>query len=296
MLRDVLARATPASMNDTSIGVYARLRPGAEADTEVEVKRKAGEQRHVQVRNLEFSLDWVFDEHAPQQDVFDRVAKERVARVLEGYNVCILAYGQTGSGKTHTMFGPDEVLSDWGNPNHAALHGVAPRAIQALFDRVTVGKDSGTRVTCSYVEVYNEELRDLLDAREKKLHIREDAARGIFVDGCVEEPLASIEDAMKLLERGAAARATEATKLNNRSSRSHAILTIIVERRQHLVEDSHGDVRASTHVALVRSKIHCVDLAGSERQAKTQASGDRLKEATKINLSLVFHLTPKLAQ
>ena len=224
MLRDVLARATPASINDTSIGVYARLRPGAEADTEVEVKRKAGEQRHVQVRNLEFSLDWVFDEHAPQQDVFDRVAKERVARVLEGYNVCILAYGQTGSGKTHTMFGPDEVLSDWGNPNHAALHGVAPRAIQALFDRVTVGRDSGTRVTCSYVEVYNDSVNDLLGAR-KGMPLRE-AAQGVVVDGLAVEEVASLRQTMAAVGRGNALRVVAGMKMNARSSRGHAVLTV----------------------------------------------------------------------
>ena len=191
------------------------------------------------MRNLEFSLDWVFDEHAPQQDVFDRVAKasacpslasprlasprltsartlsphqERVARVLEGYNVCILAYGQTGSGKTHTMFGPDEVLSDWGNPNHAALHGVAPRAIQALFDRVTVGSDSGTRVTCSYVEVYNDSVNDLLGAR-KGMPLRE-AAQGVVVDGLAVEEVTSLRQTMAAVGRGNTLRVVAGMKMN----------------------------------------------------------------------------------
>ena len=250
MLRDARSRATPADLFDTSIGVYARLRPGAGAAADVEVKRKAGEQRHIQVRNLEFSLDWVFDENAPQEDVFDRVAKERVARVLEGYNVCILAYGQTGSGKTHTMFGPEKVLSDWGGP-HAELHGLAPRAIQALFDRVTVG--SGTRVSCSYVEVYNDSVNDLLGAR-KGLPLRE-AAQGVVVDGLAMEEVASLQQTMAAVGRGNAARVVAGMKMNARSSRGHAVLTVQLETRCAGV-DSTGT-------------LVLVDLAGMERPRKS---------------------------
>ena len=199
-----------------------------------------------------------------------------MARVLEGYNVCILAYGQTGSGKTHTMFGPDEVLSDWGNPQHAALHGVAPRAIQALFDRVTVGKDSGTRVTCSYVEVYNDSVNDLLGAR-KGLPLRE-AAQGVVVDGLAVEEVSSLRQTMAAVGRGNALRVVAGMKMNARSSRGHAVLTVRLETSTNGV-DSAGT-------------LVLVDLAGMESSKKSysvegdSAKAARREEARHINVSL----------
>jgi len=259
--------ARPAELRNVEVRV--RVRPGSKTS----VLRTA--PKELATADKKWTFDRVYAPSTRQEEIYDEAVRPLVEATLDGYNSTIFAYGQTGSGKTYTMGTGTETLSH--------NEGVVPRALRDLFAQET----SGLKIRGSYVEVYNEELRDLLDAREKKLHIREDAARGIFVDGCVEEPLASIGDAMKLLARGAAARATKATKLNNRSSRSHAILTIIVERRQHLVEDSRGDVRASTHVALVRSKIHCVDLAGSERCKRSGARGDRLKEGIHINGGLL---------
>ena len=122
-----------------------------------------------------------------------------------------------------------QVLSDWGNPNHAALHGVAPRAIQALFDSVRVGGDSGTRVTCSYVEVYNDSVNDLLGAR-KGVPLRE-AAQGVIVDGLAVEEVASLRQTMALVGRGNALRVVAGMKMNARSSRGHAVLTVRLETR-----------------------------------------------------------------
>ena len=146
-------------MASSSIGVYARIKPdanGAEPEGVSVVRDEAQQQKAILVRNLEFSLDWVFDRDAAQADVYEVVGRERVARVMDGYNVCILAYGQTGSGKTHTMFGPDEVLSDW--RSSAEMHGLALRGISDLFAAASSGKTSGASytVTCSYVEVYND--------------------------------------------------------------------------------------------------------------------------------------------
>ena len=109
--------AEPPELTDelNSVGVFARFRPGADAprDKSIVVRKRYGTQQDVQVRNLEFSLDYIFDTDASQEEVYEIVAEQRVARVVQGYNVCLLAYGQTGSGKTHTIYGPDKVLDDY---------------------------------------------------------------------------------------------------------------------------------------------------------------------------------------
>ena len=128
-----------------------------------------------------------------------------------------------------------QVLSDWGNPNHGALHGVAPRAIQALFDSVRVGGDSGTRVTCSYVEVYNDSVNDLLGAR-KGVPLRE-AAQGVVVDGLAVEEVASLRQTMALVGRGNALRVVAGMKMNARSSRGHAVLTVRTNRGDFVLDN-----------------------------------------------------------
>ena len=167
-----------------SIGVYARIRPGSD---EAELH---AQQQTVRVRNLGFTLDWAFGSASTQQECYDKVAKERVERVLHGYNVCILAYGQTGSGKTHTMFGPDEVVADLARSD-TAQHGLAPRSIQALFDSSgAAGGGAHNTITCSYLEVYNDQVNDLLGGG-KALPLRE-TAKGPHVDGLASEEVSSL--------------------------------------------------------------------------------------------------------
>jgi hypothetical protein len=252
-----------------NVEVRVRVRPGAKKSAV-----RTHSTKELSVDDKRWAFDRVYGPDSQQSDVYEEAVKPLVEATLDGYNSTVFAYGQTGSGKTYTMGTGHETLSK--------NEGVVPRALRDLFDT-----GSAVKIRGSYVEVYNEELRDLLDPAPKKLHIREDATRGIFVDGARQVSLTSVEDAVTLLERGAASRATEATRLNDRSSRSHAILTLTVERRKHLVEDSNGDVRASSHIAVVRSKIHCVDLAGSERCKRSGAQGARLKEGIHINGGLL---------
>ena len=245
-----------------NVEVRVRVRPGSKKSAV-----RTHSTKELSVDDKRWAFDRVYGPDSQQSDVYEEAVKPLVEATLDGYNSTVFAYGQTGSGKTYTMGTGHETLSH--------NEGVVPRALRDLFDH-----GSAVKIRGSYVEVYNEELRGLLGPAPKKLHIREDATRGIFVDGARQVSLTSVEDAVTLLERGAASRATEATKLNDRSSRSHAILTLTVERRKHLVEDSNGDVRASSHIAVVRSKIHCVDLAGSERCKRSGAQGARLKVRT----------------
>ena len=174
------------------------------------------------VRNLEFSLDHVFDADATQEAVYDVVGKERIGKVLNGYNVCVLAYGQTGSGKTYTMFGPDEVLADW-RGSSPEKHGLALRAIGDLFE--AAANIANASVTCSYVEVYNDQCNDLL-GRQRALPLREGPTKQPYIEGLLEESVGSLDAAMEALARGSKSRTVAQMRMNARSSRSHAVFSL----------------------------------------------------------------------
>lgn len=138
-----------------SIGVFARFKPIKEGDErgEIEVSKFLGQQKSVTVKSIEFSLDWVFDTESTQEELFKIAARDRVTALMGGYNVTLIAYGQTGSGKTHTMFGPDEVLTDFQGVS-PELYGLVPRCTIALFEGVeNADSDSTFIVQCSYLEV-----------------------------------------------------------------------------------------------------------------------------------------------
>lgn len=262
-----------------SIGVYARLRPGTERDASIVVRRRFDQQRLVQVRNLEFSMDWVFDSTASQEEVYETVGERRVARVLEGYNVCFLAYGQTGSGKTHTVYGPREVIDDWENSDES-LHGIAPRAVRDFFEGVyRAPPEMQFLVSASYCEVHNDSVNDLLAGR-KNLALRETSDQRVKVEGLSAEVVASPQEAMAALGRGNAARSTAAMKMNTRSSRSHAIFILAL---------SHVGGDAATHEM---GRLVLVDLAGMESSKKSysvagaSSKPQRREEAKNINTSL----------
>ena len=271
-----------------AVGVYARLRPdldsSAPRDDSIIVKKRFDQQRTVQVRNLEFSLDWVWDADAPQEEVYEILGRERVARVMHGYNLCIIAYGQTGSGKTYTMFGPDEVIRDWSGSD-VTLHGLAPRAIADIFASLrSAPKASQFVVMASYVEVYNDQCNDLLGGR-KGLVLRETAQRRVVVEGLVREVVTSETEVMDCLRRGNELRVVAAMKMNARSSRSHALFVLELHDVSS-VQDSGG---------AESGKLSLVDLAGMESSKKSyyvesvrgpSSAPQRREEARNINTSL----------
>jgi len=187
-----------------------------------------------------------------------------------GYNGTIFAYGQTGSGKTYTMLGED---------THDTTRGVIPNLNHDLFERISNSKKNvAFLVTVSYLEIYNEELRDLLRPSSKLLRIREHPDAGIYVEGLSEVVVTNEKELLDLLNRGNKVRKIAETSMNMRSSRSHTCFTICVEQKQ--ICDLPDKANRLT------AKINLVDLAGSERVAKTGAVGDRLKEGAYINKSL----------
>ena len=265
---------------DGNIRVCARVRPtfGEERSGEISISKRYGSQKSMQVRQLEFSLDYCFDEDAAQEDIFEEACREVVTSVLDGFNATIMAYGQTGSGKTHTMFGPDEVLADFANSDETQW-GIVPRACQLLFD--SLGESSASSpilVQASYIEVYNDRLHDLLGGG-KNLVMHEARGRGVVVDGLSLEMVSSAAEVMDALERGNAKRVVAKMSMNPRSSRGHAIFTIYVRELK-----SHGSERSA--------KLHLVDLAGMESSKKSYAvegasnNPARREEAKNINVSL----------
>eukprot|EP00658_Telonema_sp_P-2_P083741 TRINITY_DN9147_c0_g1_i5.p1 TRINITY_DN9147_c0_g1~~TRINITY_DN9147_c0_g1_i5.p1 ORF type:complete len:698 (+),score=208.67 TRINITY_DN9147_c0_g1_i5:111-2204(+) len=220
-----------------------------------------------------FTFDGAYGPDSKQSDVYAETGFPIVESVLEGYNGTIFAYGQTGTGKSHTMQGPQPIESQ---PRDQ--HGIIPNSFYHIFDTVssTVGKDFLVRA--SYLEIYNEEIRDLLGKDPKaKLDLKQHPDKGVFVKDLTNIVVKSVAEIDHVMMVGHKNRSVGATMMNHESSRSHSIFTITVETCQMGV-DKKPHIRAG--------KLNLVDLAGSERQTKTQSSGDRLKEATKINLSL----------
>ena len=163
------------------------------------------------------------------------------------------------------------------------MHGVIPRSVRDIFKNIQAKPDLTYKVRLSFMELYNEQLFDLLSSKTRRedtiVELREDGNKGIKVPGLTEMEIGSVDSTMAVLERASEGRVTAATAMNARSSRSHAILTLTIEARER---ERDGDGKA-----LTVSKFHLVDLAGSERQKKTKAKGDRLKEGININMGLL---------
>ncbi|XP_026815310.1 osmotic avoidance abnormal protein 3 isoform X1 [Rhopalosiphum maidis] len=218
-----------------------------------------------------FTFDGVYGPDSNTEQIYNDIAYPFVEGILEGYNCTVFAYGQTGCGKSFSMQGVD-------SPPHQ--RGIIPRAFEHVFEAISVTDDVKFLVLASYIEIYNEEVRDLLSTDTKRrLELKENPERGVYVHELSHHAVHDVIECQKLMEQGWRNRATGATMMNADSSRSHSIFTISVE-----MMSTSQDVDEIKSIK--RGKLSLVDLAGSERQAKTGASGDRLREATKINLSL----------
>ncbi|XP_040300999.1 kinesin-like protein KIF15 isoform X1 [Herpailurus yagouaroundi] len=273
----------PSNEGD-AIKVFVRIRPPTEgsgsADGEqnlcLSVLSSTTLRLHSNPEPKTFTFDHVADMHTTQESVFSTVAKGIVESCMSGYNGTIFAYGQTGSGKTFTMMGPSE--SDHFSHN---LRGVIPRSFEYLFslidrEKEKAGAGKSFLCKCSFIEIYNEQIYDLLDSASAGLYLREHIKKGVFVVGAVEQVVTSAAEAYQVLSGGWRNRRVASTSMNRESSRSHAVFTITIES----MEKSNETVNIRT------SLLNLVDLAGSERQKDTHAEGMRLKEAGNINRSL----------
>ncbi|XP_046701722.1 kinesin-like protein KIF1A isoform X13 [Silurus meridionalis] len=227
-----------------------------------------------------FSFDYSYWSHtspedinyASQQQVYNDIGEEMLLHAFEGYNVCIFAYGQTGAGKSYTMMGKQE----------KDQQGIIPQLCEDLFTKIN---DSNTdnsmsySVEVSYMEIYCERVRDLLNPKNKgNLRVREHPLLGPYVEDLSKLAVMSYNDIQDLMDSGNKARTVAATNMNETSSRSHAVFNIIFTQRRHDAETDNTSEKVS--------KISLVDLAGSERADSTGAKGTRLKEGANINKSL----------
>ncbi|XP_057289009.1 kinesin-like protein KIF17 [Pezoporus wallicus] len=217
----------------------------------------------------QFTFDGAYCQEHSTEQIYNEIAYPLVEGVTEGYNGTIFAYGQTGSGKSFTMQGVVEP---------SAQKGIIPRAFEHIFESVQCAENTKFLVRVSYLEIYNEDIRDLLGADTKqKLELKEHPEKGVYVKGLSLHTVHSVVQCEQLMEKGCGNRAVGYTLMNKDSSRSHAIFTVNMEICT-VDEQGLDHLRAA--------KLSLVDLAGSERQSKTRAVGERLKEAIKINLSL----------
>ncbi|KAJ3194326.1 hypothetical protein HK101_002995 [Irineochytrium annulatum] len=213
-----------------------------------------------------FSFDKIFDWNTSQGQVFDYAAGAVIEDVMRGYNGTIFAYGQTGSGKTHTMMG------DMENPD---MKGLTPRLVESIFQTIYKAPSNlEFTVKVSYMEIYMEKIRDLLNPQQDNLPIHEEKNKGVYVKGLLEVFVGSVDEVYDAMRRGQDSRVVASTNMNAESSRSHSIFVIQVKLENRV----DGSSRTG--------KLYLVDLAGSEKVGKTGASGQTLEEAKKINKSL----------
>ncbi|GAP85834.2 putative kinesin-II 85 kDa subunit [Rosellinia necatrix] len=217
---------------------------------------------------------WSFDKNDPnyagQENLHDDLGKPLLDNAFQGYNNCIFAYGQTGSGKSYSMMG------------YGKEHGIIPKICQDMFERIgALQQDKNTRCTVevSYLEIYNERVRDLLNPSTKgNLKVREHPSTGPYVEDLAKLVVGSFQEIENLMDEGNKARTVAATNMNETSSRSHAVFTLILTQKSYDTD---------TKMELEKqAKISLVDLAGSERATSTGATGARLKEGAEINRSL----------
>uniref|UniRef100_A0A452UX45 Kinesin-like protein n=1 Tax=Ursus maritimus TaxID=29073 RepID=A0A452UX45_URSMA len=217
----------------------------------------------------QFTFDGAYYVDHFTEQIYNEIAYPLVEGVTEGYNGTIFAYGQTGSGKSFTM---------QGLPDPPSQRGIIPRAFEHVFESVQCAENTKFLVRASYLEIYNEDIRDLLGADTKqKLELKEHPEKGVYVKGLSMHTVHSVAQCERVMETGWKNRSVGYTLMNKDSSRSHSIFTVSIEI--YAVDEWGKD-------HLRAGKLNLVDLAGSERQSKTGATGERLKEATKINLSL----------
>lgn len=278
----LMSAAMPAKMKDAeaaeNVSVYIRVRPLNKKEKSENVTNvihldtnenllalvKPYSRNEKAEKPKTFKFDHIFSETTTQIEIYRRVALPIVDKVLNGYNGTIFAYGQTGTGKTYTMSGCQK--SD-------DLKGIIPNTFSHIFSQIARSNEKTFVVTVTYVEIYNEEIRDLL-SKNNKLEIREIPSLGVYIKDLVGCPVSSVESMVDLMNRGNTNRITRSTMMNDVSSRSHAIFSIRIEMKDKITNKS------------TTGKLNLVDLAGSERLVKTHATGERLREASSINQSL----------
>jgi len=257
----------------SNVRVCAKIRPQSKiedregshvcvtnTETQVKLQAASGEEK--------FTFDYILGQETNQLDVFDNVGVSLVDDCLKGFNCTLFVYGQSGAGKTFTMEGPEHT---------GELAGLIPRITYRIFEDIAKqGSEVEFAVKVSYVEIYNERVRDLLDdlGTKDNLAVRQDKVKGVYIQGVTEEYCCDGDEALAVMRKGGKNRAVASTGMNEGSSRSHAVFMVEIEQKN--LENG----------SLKTSKMTLCDLAGSETAKKTGAKGQQMEEAKSINKSL----------
>ena len=234
------------------------------------------------IKGRTYAFDHVFGRDLSQSDLYRETAAPMLRSFMEGYNCTIMVYGQTGSGKTFTM--------GTSNDRSPSNQGLIFRFINDLYanlnSSIAEGRHISFQIKASYLEIYGEEVRDLVldrsasESEKIPLVVRKEKSGRVFVQGQQEVTVGSAESALEVLSSGTRLRETKPTKMNSESSRSHAVFTLLLEQK----------IRGADNIDdQMSSKMTFVDLAGSERVKRTKATGQRFKEGIQTNKGL-FHL------
>ena len=278
----------PLNTNEGQHRRVWKVQPSLSSVVQTSADGKPVEERErIQGRNY-FTFDKTYGEETTTREVYDSIAKNIVSSAVTGLNGTIFAYGQTSSGKTFTMQGSGTIAEGSAGSGGGIVH----MAASDIFRHIKETEDRVFLVRVSFLEIYNEEVRDLLDpSGAKPVSIREDPQRGVFVPS-VEELVTDMDSLLHVLFQGDKTRTFAATGMNERSSRSHTIFRVTIESREkQAASATENGIDSSTNDdsgeenggAVLISTLNLVDLAGSESVRHTGATGDRLKEGAKIN-------------
>ena len=262
----VAVRCRPLSQKEREISVYETIQIMERKIIILKDPNGATNPNNIRTKEQTLAFDYAFDQFEGQKEIFSCTTKFLISGVTNGFNATVFAYGATGAGKTYTMLGNEE------NP------GIMSLTLNELFNKIKSYPEREYTVKLWYLEIYNENIRDLLINNSDNLELREDPNKGLVVNGITEIIPKSSEHILNILKKGNKNRTTESTNANETSSRSHAILQIMV---------SYKDKASGVNYEIKYGKLNLIDLAGSERASMTKNKGVRLFEGANINKSLL---------
>ena len=262
----VAVRCRPLNQKEREISLYETLQIMERKIIILKDPNGASNPNNIRTKEQTLAFDYAFDQFEGQEEIFSCTTKFLISGVTNGFNATVFAYGATGAGKTYTMLGNEE------NP------GIMSLTLNELFNRIKSYPEREYTVKLWYLEIYNENIRDLLVNNSENLELREDPNKGLIVNGITEMIPKSSEHILNILKKGNKNRTTESTNANETSSRSHAILQIMV---------SYKEKASGINYEIKYGKLNLIDLAGSERASMTKNKGVRLFEGANINKSLL---------
>ncbi|RZB51212.1 Kinesin-like protein KIN-12F isoform B [Glycine soja] len=272
----------PFSHSNSHVKVVVRIRPENSNGKEGDLKIKKVSSDALCVGDRKFTFDEVFDANSNQEDVFQSVGVPLVRNALAGYNTTILSYGQSGSGKTYTMWGPPSAMAD--ESSLSSQQGIVPRIIRMLFSElererlVSDQKQFNYQCRCSFLEIYNEQIGNLLNPIQQNLEMKDDSSNALYIENLIEEYITNYDDVAQILNKGLSRRKNEAMNLNSNSSRSHIIFTFVIES---LCKGTTKGFSTSK-----TSRIILIDIAGLDRDEVDDGGSQCPRESRHVDKSL----------